>query len=380
MRRDAADGARTPSDPAAGLLTIDLDALRANYRRIQGDVAPAECAAVVKADAYGLGAARIGPALRDAGCRSFFVALAKEGAALRAVLPEARIYVLEGCLDGEQDLFLDNGLWPVLNSLPQVRDWAALARRSGRPLPAALHLDTGMARLGLSGDEVAALAAEPAPLRAFPLALVMSHLACADLPDSAMNAAQRAEFLRLKARLPPAPLSLANSAGCYLGSRFHFDLVRPGVALYGGRPHPGRAPAMTPVLHWETPVLQVREVAAGTAIGYGAAARVGRPSRLATIAVGYADGYKRALSHSGAAVIDGVRVPVVGRVSMDLVTLDVTDLPPGAVWPGRRVELLGAGLTIDDLAAAGGTIAHDVLTGLGRRVARAYVEEGQSRR
>lgn len=379
MRRDDPDGARRPADPAAGLLTIDLDALRANYRRIQSDVAPAECAGVVKADAYGLGAARIAPALAAAGCRSFFVALPEEGMTLRAVLPQARIYVLEGCLRNDQNLFLDHDLSPVLNSLHQVRDWADLARRSGRRLPAALHLDTGMARLGLSGDEVAALAADPAPLRAFPLALVMSHLACADTPEAEMNAAQRAAFLRLKACLPPAPASLANSAGCYLGRAYHFDLVRPGVALYGGRPHPGREPAMTPVLRWEAVVLQLREVPAGAAVGYGASERVTRPSRLATIAVGYADGYKRGLSHSGAALIDGVRVPVVGRVSMDLVTLDVTDLPPGAVRPGRCVELLGAGLTIDDLAAAGGTIAHDVLTGLGRRFARAYTE-GQGRR
>ena len=352
-------------------LTIDLDAVAANYRLLAERAAGAECAAVVKADAYGLGMARVAPALAAAGCRGFFVAHADEGAALRALLPEVDIYVLNGARPGDGPVFAEHRLMPALNDLGHIEDWARIGREQG-PLPAALQVDTGMSRLGLPPDEIERLAAEPERLADIPIRLVMSHLACAEEPGHAMNAAQRDEFLALRARLPPAPASLANSSGIFLGPDYHFDLVRPGAALYGVNPCPGEANSMAPTVRLEARILQVRDVDRPKSVGYGAAHRVTSPARIATIAIGYADGYLRSLSDRGHCHVGGVKVPVVGRVSMDLVTLDVSAVTPDRARPGTRVDLLSDRHTVDDLAAEAGTIGYEILTSLGRHHHRRY--------
>jgi alanine racemase len=357
----------------AAVLTVDLAALAANYRDLARHVAPAECAAVVKADAYGLGAAAVAPALAAAGCRTFFVATLAEGVALRAVLPGPRIFVFEGPAPADAATYLAARLGPVLNSLDQIDTWRAAASHGrAAPAPCAIQIDTGMARLGLSEAEVAALAEAPARLEALDIALVMSHLACAEDRGAPINADQRARFDALRARLPAAPASLANSAGCRLGRPYHYDLVRPGIALYGGYAGGPGGPPMRPVAQLVARILQVRLIDTPQTVGYGATYAAAGPTRVATLGLGYADGYKRALGNRGRAALAGRLVPVLGRVSMDLVTVDVTGLPDDAARPGAAVELLGASVPLDAVAEAAGTIPHDVLTGLGRRPVRHY--------
>ena len=352
------------------MLTVDLGAIAANWRLLR-DRHGGAVAGVVKADAYGLGAARIGPALRDAGCRHFFVAQLAEGLALReAVGPGPTIAVLNGFAPGADG---DAALLPVLNGLPDVDAHAAAARRSGRAAPAILHLDTGMSRLGLDAREQAAVAADRSRLDGLDLRWLMTHLACADEPDHPLNAAQTARFAAVCARLPPGvPRSVANSSGMFLGPAFASDLARPGCALYGVNPTPGRSNPMRQVVRLEAPVLQVREIAAGDTVGYGASWTAGRTSRVATVAAGYADGYLRALSGRASGTIAGRPVPLIGRVSMDLIAFDVTDAP--CLAPGDSITLIGPdGLAPDDLAARAGTIGYEILTGLGNRYRREYV-------
>ncbi len=354
------------------VLTIDLDAIARNYRRLAERAKGAECAAVVKADAYGLGMAEAAPALARAGCLTFFVAQLDEGLALRGILPGAEIYVLNGAMPGTEAVFAERRLMPVLNDLGRIEAWAALCRERG-PRPAALHLDTGISRLGLPPDELERLAAEPERLAGIDLRLVMSHLACAEEPDNPMNAAQADEFDAGRARLAAAPASLANSSGVFLGPRFHYDLVRPGAALYGVNPTPGAANPMTQVVRLEVQLLQVRAVDSPRTVGYGATHRIARPSKIATVAMGYADGYLRSLSGRGQCHLDGVAVPVVGRVSMDLVTLDVSEVPPEAARPGAVVEVIGERHPVDAVAQEAGTIGYEILTSLGRRYHRRYL-------
>ena len=319
--------------------------------------------AAVKANAYGLGADQVAPALAAAGCRHFFVAHVGEGIAVRAAVgPEPMIAVLNGFRPGADE---DAALTPVLNTPGDIAAWA------GTGAAVLLHLDTGMARLGLSPAETEALAADPSPLAGLDLLYVMTHLACADEPAHPMNAAQAARFAAARARLPPASFSFANSAGLFLGPDFASDLARPGCALYGLNPTPGRPNPMRPVIRLEVPVLQVREIHAGTPVGYGATWTAGRPSRIATVAAGYADGYLRSLSGRALARHAGQDIPLVGRVSMDLITFDVTDHP--LITPGSMLELIGDALTPDDVAARAGTIGYEVLTSLGARYARRYL-------
>jgi alanine racemase len=364
------------------LLTIDLDAVCANYRLLKARGGGAGCAAVVKANAYGLGVDRVAPALAAAGCRSFFVATLDEGIALRRVLSEASIYVLNGLPAGAAGEFPAHRLVPVLNRLGEIEAWSALARSGGAggdgAAPgAALHLDSGLNRLGLPGSEVATLAAEPGRLEGVAVDLVISHMACADEPDHPMNAEQLAAFVRLRAGLPAAPASLAASSAIFLGADYHFDLLRPGAALYGVNPTPGAPNPMAEVVRLAAPVLQVREVGEGDTVGYGGAHRMAAPGRIATLPVGYADGYFRALGQRGWAGVAGRRVPVVGRVSMDLITLDVTALAPGEVAPGTVVDLIGGAADgapdVDQVAERAGTIGYEVLTALGRRYRRRYL-------
>ncbi len=379
----------TASDPAAragAILEIDLPALAANWQRVAAEMGPAEAAAVVKADAYGLGLARAAPALWAAGARSFFVAQLDEGLRLRPLLPEAPIYVLNGLMAGAESDYLAHDLRPVLNSLEELARWRRVVtgegRRAGTAPPAALQIDTGMSRLGLDARELATLTAEPERAAGLTLTHLMSHLASADLPGSSQSAEQLAEFRAARRALAPAlgsPRgaaggSLANSAGVFLGPDYHFDLARPGSALYGVNPTPGQPNPMRQVVRLKGKILQIREIDAHRGVGYGATWRARGPTRIATVAVGYADGYLRSLSNSGRALVGGQDVPVVGRVSMDLITLDVSALDESAARPGDFAELLGPALTVDAVGAAAGTIGYEVLTSLGRRYHRVYRE------
>ena len=356
---------------AGAVLEIDLAAIEANWRRLAGRLKPgASCAAVVKADAYGLGVAEVGPLLAAAGCRLFFVATLDEGIALRRLLPNAEIAVLNGLLPGTGGEFGRARLLPVLNDLQEIAAWHA--RAATRALPAMLHVDTGMARLGLGQAALAELARDPAPLAGLELRAVLSHLACPEEPDHPLNARQLAAFRTALAALPPAPASLASGSGIFLGADFHFDFVRPGAALYGVNPTPGRPNPMAQVVRIKGRILQVRDVDRGQSVGYGAAHRMERPGRIATVAVGYADGWLRSASHRGSAGIAGQRVPVIGRISMDLMTLDVTGVDPWLARPGALVDLIDETYDVDAAAAAAGTIGYEILTALGGRYHRVY--------
>lgn len=365
-------------ESAAALLTIDLGAIVANYRLIAGRCAHARTAAVVKADAYGLGARHVVPALVDAGCRDFFVALLVEAEALADLMPgDARLYILNGLIAGSEPLCAAIGAIPVLNSLEQIARWQGEALRAGRRLPGAVQVDSGMRRLGLSAQEVNTLAQEPERLDGIDLRLLMSHLACADETGSDASAQQLDVFRQLTASLPAVPRALANSAGIFRGEDYQYDLVRPGIALYGGAPLDEGANPMRAVVRLETSIVQLRDVPSGLGIGYGLTGAVDHPRRIAVIPVGYADGWPRALSNRGAAYIGGHRAPVTGRVSMDSLLLDVTDVPDELAHAGAAVELLGPHQTIDDVARDAGTISYEILTQLGARYARQWLPPAQ---
>jgi len=360
------------------ILTVDLGALTANYRRLRDLSAPAECAAVVKADAYGLGMAQAAPALARAGCNTFFVATLAEAKALRLLLPHAVIYVLSGLMPGTAEIYRAGDLRPVLNSAEEVRDWANFCSAQGEALPCAVHIDSGMNRLGLSAADVEDIAEKQGLWRALTLALVMSHLACSDEPKHPKNETQRKLFDRLRARLPRAPASFANSAGILLGRHYLYDLVRPGIALYGGHPRRVGKNPFEPVVHLQGRILQVRDVAPGETIGYGATRTFKRASRVAVVSVGYADGFFRALSipdgKEGFAAYAGPHpAPVIGRVSMDLITVDVSGVPEALARRGAWLELIGPNVPADVMAHHAGTIDYEVLTNLGRRALRRYI-------
>lgn len=358
---------------AGALLTIDLEAICHNWAALKARLSGVACAAVVKADAYGLGARQVAPALYRAGCRHFFVAHLGEGLDLRPVLPaNASIYVLHGVPPGAQAECAAHGLMPVLNSRQQIDAWRAEAARLARRLPAIVQVDSGMARLGLSAPELQQLSRDPSAFEGIAVAYVMSHLACADEPDHPANAAQLANFLAARRLLPRAPATFANSSGIFLGPAFHFDLVRPGAALYGVAPVPGQKNPLQPVVRLQGKVIQIRTVDAGAAVGYGMSWVAPGSSRIATVSVGYADGYLRSLSATGSAWLGPVELPLVGRVSMDTITINVSALPDDALGAGTLVDLLSPQHGVDELAARAGTIGYEVLTSLGHRYQRCY--------
>jgi alanine racemase len=376
---------------AGAVLKVDLDAVAANYRLLAARAAGAVVAGVMKADAYGLGMDRVAPALVRAGCRVFFTAHLDEGIRLRGIVPaDCTIHVLHGPPPGTAADFVAHALIPVLNDPGQVREWSALCARLGRRLPAAVQVDSGMSRMGLSPADLAALGDPRDWLAPFDPVLLMSHLACADVPDHPMNARQRQRFDAIRAAFPAVRASLANSSAIFLGADFHYDLVRPGAALYGidpqpgrpetgrpetGRPETGRTNPLRQAVSLDARIVQVRTIAAGDVVGYGARYVADGPRRIATIGVGYADGWLRALSGHGDAYVDGVRVPIAGTVSMDSITLDVTGIPDARLAPGMTVELLGPNQHVDAVAAAAGTIGYEVLTRLGGRFERIYLGE-----
>lgn len=364
-----------PAD-ARAVLEIDLDALLANWTKLNEVAGAAQCAGVIKADAYGLGLEEVTEELAGAGCDTYFAASLEEGRRARSIVPGAKIYILDGLLPGADDYYKGFNLQPVLSSVPEIEEWAGICRELGRRLPAAIHVDTGMHRLGISPDELDRLV-DSGLIADFAPTLVMSHLACADEQGHPANQQQRKVFERVRQRLPGVPASLANSGGTFLGADFHYDLVRPGIALYGGRAFECAQNPMNPVVTLSARILQVQDVMPGDTVGYGAAHQVETPSRIATIACGYADGFLRALggdqSKSGAVgYIGDYSVRIVGRVSMDLITLDVSDVPEHLAHRGGWVEVMGGRVTVDDLTDRAGTIGYELLSRLSRRVHRVY--------
>lgn len=369
------DFAISPAETlASARLTIDLGALAANWRTMRERSGRAEAGAVVKANAYGVGTGPAVRALAAAGCRTFFVASFDEAQAARDAAPKAVVYLLNGLLPGSAADLSALDLRPVLGSLDEVAEWAAWRRRTNRGA-AAIHIDTGMNRLGLTPDEARALAADRDLIAEIGPSLLMSHLASADIAGSTTSARQLALFRELRRLFPGVPASLANSAGIMLGPDYHFELTRPGIMLYGAIASP-ELPPLLPVATAEGRILLVRDVPAGEAVGYGGEQTMVRASRIATIGAGYADGYHRVAGSSdrrpgGRVAIRGGIAPLVGRVSMDLMTADVTDLPD--VGRGDWVELFGPTIPVDEAAAVAGTIGYEFLTGLGRRYHRRYV-------
>lgn len=364
----------TPSETTAEL-TVRLGSLAANFRESLRRAAPAAIAPVVKANAYGMGLAPVAHALVNAGADTFFVARMEEGIALRELLPRQRIFVLDGIAAGAASALLSHALTPVLNSLDEVAEWSVLARRERRELDAVLHVDTGMNRSGLSHDELSTLVSGIRHLLdGIKLVLVMSHLARADEPDRDMNWVQLARFKAALALLPSAPASLSASAGIELGRDFLFDLVRPGLGIYGGNPVASRPNPYRTVAVLTGRVLQIRAVQAGDSVGYGAGYTAAQPMTLATVAAGYADGLMRRIATRGRAAIAGYFVPYAGRISMDLTVLDVTSVPANLLARGTAVEFMGDTVTLEELADAAGTITHEVLTSIGPRVHRHYID------
>ena len=358
----------------AARLTVSLGAIAANYASFRRLAGPAAVSAVVKADGYGLGAGMIAPHLAAAGCDTFFVARLQEGIALRPLVPDARIFVLDGAPPDAVPALIAHRLTPVLSSLDQIAAWSAAAASVRQTLDAAIHVDTGMNRLGLDAPGLSDLAASwRTRLAGLELVLVMSHLACADTPDASQNDKQLSRFRTALAMLPPSPASLAASAGIFLGKDYLFDLVRPGIGLYGGHPRPGNGEnPMRPAAILTGRILQLRRIDKGESVGYAATYRAKRSSMLATVALGYADGLPRALSNRGFGAYAGSRVPIAGRVSMDLTSLDVSAIPPNQIKVGNEIEFLGDAVKLDEVAAIAGTNTYEILTGLAQRLPRHY--------
>jgi len=354
-------------------LYVDLDALAANYRLIAGLAGGAQVAAVVKADAYGMGLGSAAGRLWAQGARAFFVSRVSEGVALRKALgPErpATVWVFDGCPPGAAQTLAAAELTPVLNSFTQIDDWGLHALNLGRRLSAALHIDTGINRLGLRLEEARALAFAPDRLRPLELELLVSHLACGSQAGHPMNAQQLERFVEICTLFPGVPRSLAASGGVFLGADYRLDQVRPGISLYGGGPHASTDPRLSCVATLHAPILQVRQVPAGETIGYGAVFTATQPMRIAIVGAGYADGVLRSSSPGAYGKLDSVACPIVGRISMDMIALDVTDRPNAQ--PGADIELIGPNVPLDDVARRAGTISYEILTRIGARVARIY--------
>lgn len=359
---------------ATGHLTVDLGALKRNYLTLARSVGQGRAAAVVKANAYGLGAIPVSRALYEAGCRHFFVAQFCEAVELRPVLAsDAQVFVLNGLQPGNEDLCARLGIIPVANSPEQLDAWNRMGAAAGRVLPVVLQFDTGMSRLGIAPEDRAAVLARIRQPGHVEVHFIMSHLASADDPDCGQNDDQLAEMQAIADEFAGFDVCFSNSGGIFLGEAYRGVLARPGIALYGGAPN-GRQPnPMEPVVRLSVAVVQTRPVSAGAKVGYSGTHVTRETRRLATIAAGYADGLPRSLSDRGAAYFGDTRLPIVGRVSMDSITIDVTDLPDGTLQLGSLVEILGPHQTLEDIAADAGTISYEILTSLGTRYHRQFI-------
>ena len=363
-----------------GQLSIDLGALARNWRALDKVSAGALTGAVVKADAYGTGITMASKALHAAGARFFFTATVDEGMAVRAAVPDAHIFILNGLYPGAANLYVRQNLMPVISSMDMLEEWLAKCLERNEAYPSAFHFDTGMNRLGFRLNE-ASMVRERIQSLGYAPQMVMSHLACADRPNHEKNRTQLALFGSVMTQFPGVPASLANSAGLMSGRDYHFQMVRPGIALYGGRAVTGRKNPMAPVVTLHVPIMQVKEARTGETVGYGASHSLSRDSRLAVLSHGYADGFLRSLSASntrpgGKVVIRGKICPVIGKVSMDQITVDITELGPDIPSPGEGAEVLGNILDIDDQGDFGGTVGYEILTSLKGRYNRNYVGDG----
>src|SRR5882672_10385147 len=342
---------------ATGVLTVDLDAIVANWRKLEKTAVPAECAGVIKADAYGCGVAPVARVLAGAGCKTFFVATLDEARAAREAIPSAAIYVLNGFFQNSGDTYANIDARPVIGDLNELAEWDVFCRRTGWTGGAAIHIDTGINRLGLTVTEAQGIV--PRIVAGdHGITLVMSHLACAETLNHPLNAKQLAAFREIASLFSGVPASLSNSSGVFLGAAFQFDLMQPVVDL-------------------KARIVQIRNVEKGETVGYGGTWTARRPTKLAIVSAGYADGYFRAGgSNDGTrgaeVVVAGKRCPIAGRISMDLIAVDITDLEKNAARRGHMVTLIGEGITVDELAHHFGTIGYEVLTSLGPRYARAY--------
>ncbi|MEN2494615.1 MAG: Alanine racemase, biosynthetic [Hyphomicrobiaceae bacterium hypho_1] len=365
---------------ARAIIEIDVDAICRNWKKLSTISSAAECGAVVKADAYGLGLGPVVTALNTEGCKTFFVATLEEGRQTRHIAPNAKIYIFDGLLPGTETQYRNFNLKPVLSSIQEIKEWAQFCKSINYQLDAAIQVNTGMRRLGVSHKEFLNLASRQyrEVLTSFNLTLIMSHLVCSDVPDHPYNSAQLFQFLDISRQLSEVQCSLANSSGIFLGSEFHFDVVRPGIALYGGKKFAGGLNPMEMVVKLYARILQLQSAEPGETVGYGATHKLKRRTKIATIALGYADGFMRALGGDNtksafSGFIGDIPVPVIGQVSMDLITLDVTDVPENLVFRGGWIELIGERMTVDNLADHAGTIGYEILTRLGHRAHRIYI-------
>lgn len=347
-------------------LLIDLAAIAKNYQILQQKAGRAEVASVVKANAYGLGIEQVAKALEKAGSKSFFVANLDEGIELRSILPKSSIYIFHGVRKDQEEIFVRNSLIPVLNDLYQIKLWNDYAAKHSKKLAAIIHIDTGMNRLGLQIKDIDKISRNNIELK-----YVMSHLARSS-EDSAMNKQQLEKFIGARRNFVGVPATLANSSGIFLGTDYCCDMARTGIALYGSNPIPKDKNPMQNVVTLKTKILQIRQVDSATTVGYGATKEVDAGSRLATIPVGYADGYLRSLSNKGSAYVEGIEAPIVGRVSMDLIVVDITQAPEQKIKVGTEIELIGRHVPVDLVAKNAGTIGYEILTSLGMRYKREY--------
>ena len=355
-------------------LEINIDSIIHNYQLINNKVGNTECAAVLKADAYGMGASVVAKALDKVGCSTFFVATIDEGIELRACFSknENQIAVLSGLLEGSEDIFYSNKLTPVLNDTEQIKKWAIYNKQKKISATSILHIDTGMNRLGLTINELYDIIKNPTELKELHVEWIMSHLACGDQPRDIMNEKQLSVFLNAKKEFPNVKASLANSAGVFLGQSYHLDMVRPGIALYGSGSGSIPSKPLKQVIKLYSRILQIRTLSTGASVGYGASYRVSEATRVATVGLGYADGYLRSLSNCSWVFFNGLRLPVIGRISMDYITIDITQIASEKIKTGDFIEIIGDKFTLDDLATVANTVPHELLTRLGTRHHRIY--------
>lgn len=356
------------------VLDVNLGAIQSNYKALQSLVGPrVTVVPVIKANAYGFGVEPVAQALWAIGAHSFFVADVNEGLSLRHILPQATIYLLAGVWEGIEKLCEEHSLIPVLIHKHQIMLWQAWARHCHKNLPALLHVDTGIHRTGLKPQDIDEVYHKTPSWEGIELKGIISHLACTAEPDHLMNMQQLRLFQKLKALWPDIPASLSGSGGIFLGPSYHFDFVRPGMVLYGLRAHSMTLnEPLQPCLRIAARILQVHHAAPGETVGYNATHRCSQPTRIATVALGYADGYLRPLSNQGVAMLHGHVVPIIGRISMDLLTVDISQIPESWVHPGQWVDIVNEHISVHEVAQRAHTIPYEVLVRLGPRYHRRY--------
>lgn len=355
------------------ILNIDLNSVANNYLFLKKKLKQVECAAVVKANAYGIGANHVATTLIQYGCKHFFVANLEEAISLRTVLSEKHnIYVLHGIFPNQEEEFIHYKLTPVLNDIYQIKIWNAYASTKNTKLNSIIYIDTGLSRLGLTLHDALSLFYNQALLSNLEVLYLMSHLSAADSSNHPLNTTQLKKMQVIQKYMPTTPITFVNSSGIFLGPNYHFQLARPGMALYGLNPTNTAQNPMQNVVYLSSKIIQVRNHIKKSPVGYGGSYYADKNSIIATAAIGYADGYFRILGNNSICYIENYKVPVVGRISMDLITLDVTHIPNYLIYPGQTVEIIGNNITIDQLAGYAGTLGYEILTNLGNRFKREY--------